>query len=703
MNRHRFRPTLVMLAVMAACSAAQAQPSTMDASVSVGVGAASGDAAGRALFGQYNGLRRRSTIGLLDAEYDRRNDEAGSSTQFSAINLLGDTRELRFGWKHQGDWKFAAHYSDGVREDPLAASNGSELKLTRTQFGMTYTKTLSRQWQLELGLSSEKKEGARLFGIGFSCPSSLAPTCRGSTGTETGWALLMLPEPIDARHGQIEARLSFAGEQLRASVGYHASFYRNALGSLQPAVPSSLNNALGDLLPLSSGLQAILNQPVALPPDNQAHQLDVLGSYALAPTTHLNFKLAHARATQHQDFAAAGLSGAPSGVANLGARVDTTLAQLGLSARPWPKLSLQARLRYEERDDSTPLALYNVEGSASYTNRQLPGSKWRANAQANYQFTSDLRGSLGADYEAIDRGVFTPTSAVAGISALRQKTDETGLRAELRRRMNENLSGAIVLATSRRKGSNWLRDNSGLGVTEVPDASDPAAGLTNGIFMPTLADRRRDTLKLRADWQPSDELSLQASAQSGFDRFTTPSVYGLRKSGNDQINLDANYALSERWRFNANLGWANQTLRQARPGGVTLDYDNRSGSFGLGLIGKPVAKLEIGAQLAYVDDRSRYAQAADAGTAPADAALLAATGGLPDIVFRQAVWTLYGRYELDKRSEVRLDLVHQRSTWTDWAWGYNGVPFSYSDGTTLSQQPHQRASFLGLRYIHRWP
>lgn len=703
MNHARLRPTLLMLSVLGACGLARAQPSTMEASVSVGVGGLSGDNADRALFGQYKGLRTRSAVGLFGVEYSRHNDEAGTATRLDGVNLLGDTREIDFSWKKQGDWKFSAQYGESVREDPLSASSGAELKVTRTRLGMAYAKTLGPQLQLDIALSSENKDGARLFGIGFSCPSAVAPGCGGSTGTETGWAVLMLPEPIDANHSQIEARLSYAGERLRASLGYHGSFYRNRLGSLQPAVPSSLNNALGELLPLSAGLQAILNQPVALPPDNQAHQIDVAGSYTFTPTTHLNFKLAHARALQHQNFAAAGLGGAPTGVTDLGGRVDTTLAQLGLTARPLPKLSVLAKLRYEERDDSTPLAPYNIEGTATYTNRRLPATKLRGQLQASYALTSELRGTLGADYEAIDRGVFTPSSAAAGISALRQKTDETGLRAELRRRMNENVSGALVLASSRRGGSNWLRDNSGLGVTEVPDPGDPASGLATAIFMPSLADRARDTVKLLADWQASEELSLQLSAQVGRDRYTTPSVFGLRRSGNDQISVDANYAWSERWRFDANLSYGNETLRQARPTAVTLDYDNRSVSFGLGVVGKPIAKLEIGARLSFVDDRSVYDQTPDADTHAADAALLAAAGGLPEIVFRQAVWTLYGRYELTPRSALRLDLVYQRSKWTDWTWAYNGVPFTYSDGSTVGQQPRQNVGFVGVSYIHRWP
>ena len=704
MKQHRTDcRSLLTLAVLAACTSLQAQePGTLQASVDLGLGTASGDSADRALFGQYNGLRTRKSTALLGGEFSQRHVEAGTSIQLSAVDLLGPTRELRLGWKKQGDWKVSAQYSEAVRDEPLAASNGADLRITRTRLGVDYAKTLGQQLQLEVKLASENRKGARLFGIGYTCPSSLTPTCRGSTGSETGSAVLMLAEPIDARHSQIEARLSFGGEQLNASVGYHGSFYSNAYGSLQPNVPSSLNNALGTPLPLSAGLQSILNQPVALPPDNQAHQLDVAGTYAFTPTTRLNFMLAYARALQHQDFAAAGFTGAPAGSANLGGRIDTTLAQVSLSARPLPQLSLLAKLRFEERDDKTPLALYNLEGTTLTTNRLLPSTKWRAQLQANYPLTSDLRGSLGADFEAIDRGAYTATSALAGVSALRQKTNETGARAELRRRMNENFSGAIALASSRRTGSNWLRDNSGVGVTEVPDASAPSAGLANAIFLPTLADRQRDTIKLLADWQPSDELALQLSAQTGQDRFNTPSDYGLRKSGTEQFGLDASYAWSERWRVNVNVNYGHQTLRQARPAGVTLDYDNLSSSVGLGLVGKPVAKVEFGINLSYVDDRSAYIQLTDPGTHPADAALLGATGGLPKIVFRQAVWTLFGRYEIDKRSELRLDLVHQLSYWSDWTWAYNGVPFSFSDGTTISQKPRQNVTFIGVRYLYRW-
>jgi MtrB/PioB family decaheme-associated outer membrane protein len=633
-------------------------------------------------------------------------DDATATVTVGAGLVAGSgtdrARELDLRWRKPGDWSVSADVGQGVRDDPREPSTGADLTIKRTGAGVSYTKLLGPRLQLDFGLRSEKKEGARLWGIGFNCPSGAAPDCAAANGTEAAWAILSVPEPLDAVHSQVEARVSYAFDALRLTAGYHGSFYDNRLGALVPVVPASLNNPLGEPLPPSAGLATILGLPVALPPDNQAHQLDIAGTYAFSRTTRANFKLAYARARQDQDFAGAGLTGAPAGVTDLGARVNTTVAHLGLTARPLPRLSLSGTLRFEDRDDDTPLQPYNVEGAATYTNRHLSHTKWRAKAQAHWQFTSDVRGTLGADVETIDRGRFTATSAVSGITALRQKTDETTLRAELRRRMNEDFSGALSVSHATRHGSNWLRDNSGLGVTETPDPGDPATGFATGIFMPTLADRERDAVKLTGDWQPTEALQLQVSAQVGRDRYDTPSAYGLRSSGMGHVSLDAGYMLSEKWRIDGYASHGSERLRQSRPGGYIMAFDSTSTGVGLGLSGSPRAKVRAGAGVSYVHDRSEYDQAldplADAGTA----ALLAATGGLPDIVFRQAAFRLFGSYEIDARSSIRIDLVHRRTTWTDWAWRFDGVPFAYSDGTTVDPSARRSETFAGVRYAFRW-
>jgi len=722
------RLSLLALALTAAFPLAHAQTApAVESSVTAGIGAVTGDREDHSLFNQYNGLRPSSNVfGLFGADYYRRDDERGTATSFQASDLFNGNRELGFRWKKQGDWKFSADYSEGVRWDPNVVNTGLagagttsptvvalpggpgtgndyDLKLKRTNLGFGFGKVLSRQWQLDASAQTEHKEGSRLFGIGFNCPSANAPGCRTTTGTEIGWATLSTPEPVDAQHTQAEARVTFGGEKLNLSFGYYGSFYRNGNSSMTVNVPGSLYNPVGVITPLSVGLQPILSQPVALPPDNQAHQLDLLGTYAIAPTTLLNFKLGYSEATQHDSFAAAGLTGAPAGVSDLGGKLTTTLAQVGVTARPMPKLSLSANVRYEHRSDSTPVRLYNIEGTSTYTNRQLPLTTERAKIQAAYQFTPEYRGLLAIDQNNIDRGEFTATSAVAGLTALRRKTEETGVRAELRKRMSADLSGAVSVESSRRTGSNWLRDNSGTGVTEVTDPTAASSGFATGIFSPTLMDRHRDKVKFNADWQPNDKLSLQASVETGRDRFDSPSTYGLRKSGMDQVALDWTYALNDKYNLNGFVSYGTQDLDQARPGGAIMAFENTGTTVGLGFTGKPTGPLEVGGNLSYLNDRSVYAQTLDGTADAASATLLAATGGLPDILFRQVTLKVFGKYTLDKLSFVRVELAHQRSRWTDWAWGYNGVPYVYSDGTTVNRKPNQNVTFLGVTYTRRWP
>lgn len=724
---HRFHRSLLTLALCAAFVPAQAQTKSEEGFVTIGIGAVAGSSADRELFGQYNGLRPdRNIVGSVGIDYGLRDEENTNWIQILGTDLLGDTRDLSAVWKNPGNWKLSADYGELVRYDTntvhtglsgagsttpqvvnLAAGLGSdlELKTKRSRLGLGFSKVITPAIQVEMSLKQENKEGSRLSGIGMNCPSVIAPGCLGNTLTNTGWATLMLPEPIHSSHVQMEARASFAAQQLRFSVGYYGSFYRNSNGTLSATIPGSLNNSLtGAASPLSTGFQSLLSQPVALPPDNQAQQIDVSGSYDFTPTTRASVKLAYTTATQHQDFASAGLTGAPAGVTNLGAQVNTSLVKIALTSRPLPKLSLLADLRYEDKDDQTPIARYNVEGTDIYTNRLLPNRKTKGKLQAAWQFSSDYRGRLSADYETIDRGVFTASSAISGVSALRQTTGESGVTAELRRKMSQDFSGAVSVSSSQRRGSNWLKDNSGLGVTEVSNPADPITGFSSSaIFMPTLANRQRDKAKIFADWVPSETLTLQFSAETGNDSYSVPSNYGVRSSRMGQFSVDAGYALSDKWGLTAFASQGTQTLNQARAAGYVLAYDNTSTMIGLGFTGKPTSTLEVGGSLSYIDDKSVYAQKLDVSADAYSAALLAASGGLPDIVFRQTALKLFGKYALDKRSAVRMDLVHQRSNVNDWAWGYNGVPYVYSDGTTVSQKPTQSVSVIGVTYIHQLP
>ncbi len=333
---------------------------------------------------------------------------------------------------------------------------------------------------------------------------------------------------------------------------------------------------------------------------------------------------------------------------------------------------------------------------------QLPLTTTRARLEAAYQFASDTRGTLDATYDVIDRGVFTPSSAVEGVSALRQTTDETGVRAELRRTMSENVSGAVSLASSWRNGSDWLQPNSGIGVTTVTDPS--AAFGPSAIFPSTLADRRRNKAKLTVNWQASEALALQFLAEGGKDSFSSPTAYqqGVENAKLGLFSIDFDYTLTEKWRLNGYVSQGSQRVHQSRFAGYIMSFQDTNTGVGLGFTGRPTEKLEVGGNLSYIDDKSVYEQGLDAFAPPESVALLTATGGLPNTIFRQTNLNLFAKYEIDKKSALRVNLVYQRSTVNDWGWGYNGTPFAYSDATTLYQQPNQNVGLIGVTYIYRF-
>lgn len=702
------RWTALFLASHLLCLQARAEDETenqpVEATFNFGVNASSGD---RGVYGQYNGFGSdRNVLGLLSLDYHLRKPETFTWVDFSVDDLLGDMREMHLVWKHPGEWKATADYSELVRHDPytITANNGidSELKTRRTGLGLGFSKIIDSAFQLDVDLKSENKEGSRLFGIGMNCPTGIAPCGTANTNSnQLGWAVLMLPEPIHANHSQIEARLSYAREKLNLHVGYYGSIYRNDHSTLNPSVPGSLNNPLGSLLALGPGLQALLNQPVALAPDNQANHFDVSGNYAFTPSTHGTFKLGYSNASQNDSFASAGLTGAPAGITNLGASVDTTLVRLGLTSRPIDRLSLLADWRYEYKDDHTPIAYYSYASpTVFYTNRRLPYRKDSGKLQASWQLPGAYKVTLASDYEAIDRGTFTQSSVIDGTSALRQKTEENGVRGELRRQMSADFSGSVSLASSKRTGSNWLRDNGTGGVSEV--ANSATGFLPSAIFTPMLADRKRDKLRLLGEWQPNKKLTVQFSAEEGKDHFDSPSVYGLRDSRMSQFGIDWVYAESFNWNFNGYLAQSIQTFNQSRYAGYVMAIENTNINVGIGFTGRLSSVVEIGGNLMYSDDKSVHAQKLDAYVGADSMALLAATGGLPDVVYRQTALKLYGKYALDKHSDVRLDLVQHRTSVDDWTWGYNGVPFTYSDGSTVVQKPSQTVSVIGLTYSYRF-
>ena len=736
--------SVIALAVLAAFGPARAQDigelTAPGNSVSVGVGATSGDDKDRARFGMFNGLRDHDTNGLLGFSYLNRDNASGKWITIEGRNLGLDNRELSYSYRNLGDLKFTADYGELVRHDPrtintslvgagtttptvsLLATPGTgqelNLELKRKSLGLLVEKQLSNALQLEVNFKNEDKKGARFFGKGFACSTQWRDlgVCSGTSAS----AVLMLPEPVDSTIRQLDAKLNYSGEKLRLSGGYYGSFYTNSNGSLRPTISGSFGDQNGGTQAADALLATTMGLPMALWPDNQAQQLFVAGNYTVTPKTRVNFKYAYTHATQNESSSGMGLNNAPAGRSDLGGVIDTTRAQVGFSSHPLVKLHLHGDLAYESKSNTTPLATYNsmyycpgvynsttrtcstTWTTGTFSNGNQSPKKYDAKLEASYKLPQQLLLTGGLRYEREDAGTFTPTEVAGGISGLRQKMEETGYRVELRRSMSETFTGAVSYVSSRKKGiSSWLSPNAlpSTGVTEVTDA---AIYSRTAIFPFIFMDRNRDKVRLMGNWTPIDRLSLQIFLDDGSDTFSGPTEHGLRKTKMNNVSVDAAYTVSDAWKLTGYLSRGKQSLDAGHSTGYDGLIDDTAWSYGVGVIGKPSGRLQLGADLMGIDDTLAYKQTLDASNTSATNTALIAGGGLPDVTYRLLRLKLFGEYALDKASYLRFDLVHQRTMFNEWTYNYNGTPFLYSDNTTLNANQNQNVTFLGVSYVYKF-
>src|SRR5687767_476616 len=650
-------------------------------------------------FGQYNGMDDKGFYGLIDFDVARRNDATGQWLLLRGREVGLDSRALRLEQSRQGNWGYFLDYNQIPRYSPYIANTGVlgigtnnlfipypaatsakgdvQLKTEREAWTFGAAKLWGGGWETRVRYRHEDKSGARIFG-------------RGTTGGTGGFEFI--PEPIDYETQQLELTAGWTRERFQLTGGYAGSWFSNRNSAL------NINNQPGGPTSLGTGAGAFT--PIGLPPDNQAHQFHLDGGFNFTPTTRASFRAAYARLTQDDAFivAAAPLAGRTS----LGGRVDTLQLQLGLAARPLPKLSVRADARYEDRDDKTPIALYQTfnattpltpaNSPTATTNGLNEPRSIRTTAgklEASYGLPAGFRVTGGVDYEEKKRN----TSDVRSVSH-RYDTEEIALRAELRRSLSEKINGALSYVHAERDGSDWL----------TTTTLNGAAG-SNLVHPLHLADRERDKVRAVIDWSPLDPLSVQFVAEHARDEYSGRTL-GPRQGTASLLSLDASYAFSERWQAAA---WASHSETRAEQ--VTCESASATGvcpnnaadplweaklgvlttAIGLGLRGQPSAVLELSADLVYARDRNEFDQSPLPVPNPIGTPL-------PDVNYKRIIVGLSAKYALAKNSGVRLRYEYDRFTTDD----YNWSAWVYTDGTTLRQDTEQQVHFIGLSYFYQF-
>ena len=678
-HTHQFSFPLATLAaaLMAIYSPGYAQTTdevteliTPSSTISLGISSLD---AGAPRFGQYTGVRSVGAMGNLDVDIVTRDEATGTWFKATGNNLGQDNRDMRISHERQGDWAYYLDYSQTPRYEPYTVKSSAtgigsanlgvagsaalvevpvQLKTTREMIGLGYSKQLGRGFDVQVKLRNEEKNGMRLF-------------ARGTTG---GAGLFQFtPEPIHSATTQLETLVGYSGERLQLSAGYYGTAYDNRNTALLVSTMSAG----------AAGLAGFT--PIGLPPDNQSHQFSLAGGYDFTKTTHGTFKVAYSQATQKDAFVAQALPGNT----DFGGRVDTTLVQMGVTSRPIAKLSLLANLRYEDRDDKTPVLLYNNLAIATSTfdgaNEPRSIKTTAGKLEASYQLPMQYRLTGGVDYEEKLRN----TSRVRIVS-YREKVQETSGRLELKHTMSDTVTGAVAVIQSDRRGTGFVNTvlNNG------------TAG-SNLIAPINLADRTRNKTRVSLNWTPSDAWSFQFMADEARDDYDqrTAAAFGIREGEAKNYAIDASYAITDAWQATAWTSTADYRSKQATQTSTAQPWaanlTNVTNAYGLGLRGKVSSRMEFGGDISRSIIRDEYQQVALAG---------AAIASLPDISTQLSSIKLFGTYAVDKRSTLRIDYVYDRYESNDWTWS----TFTYTDGTTVRQSPNQEVNFVGLSYHYKF-
>lgn len=697
-----------------------------ESSVSVGIGGWSKD---RPQQGIYDAMRESGVYGLIDADIVKRDDATGTWMKLKGTNLGLENRELKGEYLRQGDFGITLDYNKLTRDNPntfntnlqgigtttLIESNNPALPkpqvslgTSRESVGLGLYKNLAPGLDFNLSFKNEEKNGTRAWG-------------RGGPNQFPEFAV----EPIDSTIKQIEGTLSYTTKTLQLSGGYYGSWYEN---NNKMVTMSTLG-----VVPTGVGTNNPSTTYLSLPLDNQAHQLFLNGGYTFSPTTRATLKMSYTHATQNEhlpttDIPGLSLAGAPS---NLNGEVNTTLVQLGLTSRPLKDLSIVANLRYHDVKDETPVARFVQSNPACAASQCVDNTPFSyktisGKLEGTYRLGDGYRVVAGVEERRQHRVVpvsnANGTGALAGgdtqrVVPMRADVDETTWRLELRRSLSDTLNGSLAYLYSQRTGSSYVTV---AGPGNSIANGIPAPGPSNMINPLNIADRDRNKLRLALDWSPIESLAFQFNVEQARDKYEHSSdrPYGLDEGTNQLYTFDVSYTVSEKWKINAwfshDRSQATQINSRANNGGgaatavLRKDYEltDTGNSIGLGVRGEPTARIKLGGDLQWSRNVSRYDQdlvsLSAGGVVPPNY-----TAGLADIQNKLLRLSMFSTYSLAKNSDLRLDLIHERWETNDWSWMYaSGTAFTYGngtvDGTTVTANPRQNATFLGLRYIYKF-
>jgi MtrB/PioB family decaheme-associated outer membrane protein len=644
--------------------------------------------------GRYGGSVERGWYGFVDGTFRGRADWDSDRTTFWDVRAAV-ANPNRFAvsatYGEQGVWRIAGFADAFTRfhtetgRTPFIGAGTSELRLPSTWNNAASALLLTglreplnplelkTDWRSAGGEAVLDPRNGYQLRVRYDFRDRSGLVARGlSFGHESNFPSgLFFPLPVAYTTNRFTVTLSHADAAARwtwdASYGFHGFDEANAFVRVQNPYGRSIGQ------PWPGGAFAGYPRSFAqysTPPDNVAHRFAARLSYTV----------------QKQDDPFLPYSPVaqlavvqPVPRDSLDGKVRKTFASLSMTAREWDTVDLAASYTYDDRENLTPIDLYNyipgdaqdqaqpfVAGVSRYIRFNLPHSFnfQKVKAEAGIRPMTGTRLSLSYTGDFKDRDY--------------QQVDET----------NENTLLAKALATFSR-ASGWVsaayikRTGSPYNDAAAWDASHTVAYLNAGpqnrsieypqLYRYYLANRKRTEFKGGVTFDATDAFTVSAGgghARDNYDR----SLFGLRRSRSLIANADIAYAVRdlltasafytyERFTFaqkgyfifgisltNPRQEWTAESRDSTHTAGAQVDWQ------------AVPDKLKVIGSYA-LSDGSAATDVDATGFTP-----LAAVSPLPDVVERTEQASVAFDYTFRPGLAVRVGYLHEKHTTRDWAY-----------------------------------
>jgi MtrB/PioB family decaheme-associated outer membrane protein len=619
-----------------------------------------------AKFGEYNGLGQDGGYFLGDLNARFRGKDA-AYWDVDATNLGLETRSLNVEGGRQGRYKLLLNYQElthfvsDTAQTPFIGSGGASLTLPAGFPADTTTLMPLAGTLRQVDLETARKE----LGVGASWTPARAwqygvnfrhETREGRLGTAGAFFVTasQLIRPVDYVTDQLDASASYTGSRLQAKLAYYGSSFSNDNPSLTWQNPFT-----------APGFPGADAGQLALPPDNQFHQISGTLGYQLAERTRATADIAVGRGTQDQQFLAPTLNATLAAPAlprtSLDGRVDTVNANIQVNSAVTDRLRLKAAYLYNDRDNQTPQSTYSW-----VTTDMFLAPSPRVNLP--YSFTQD-KVQLRADYKAAPRVTTSAGYDFDSVERTFQEADttrENTVWARLAARQLDTVDLTLKYAYSDRNYSSYQA---------VPEITPPENPLLRKYNM---ANRTRNRGELRVDVAATDKVSIGLQFDASQDDYSDSAI-GLTSGREINVGGDITTMLSEQ--TSLHLFANRQEIRSEQSGSQAFSTPDWSGKnkdtitlFGVGV--KHIAikdKLELGADFTVTRTKGAIA-VSTAASEPA----------FPDLSTSREGLKLYATYRLKDNVSLRAGYWYERYESDDWA--LDGVaPATISNVLTLGQ------------------